>query len=111
MILEPVNPEGNDVILYDTINDCTIAALETSTLPPPPLREENVPPPPSPSPLVPSPPETNEILTNLVNFLQQHNTKLERVQKSQEKILTEVATQIDEARRNNEGANERPHDD
>lgn len=37
------------------------------------------------------------IVTNLVNLLQQQNNRLERMEKSQEKILTKVTTQIEEA--------------
>lgn len=47
----------------------------------------------------------NGILTNLVNLLRQQNSRLEHVEKNQEKIQTEVATQIDEAHQNKRHAN------
>jgi hypothetical protein len=82
-----VNLEGNDVILNSTVDARTFFVLNTTVLPPP-------------SPPISPPQETNKILTNLVNLLQQQNNRLERVEKNQEKILTEVAMQIEEAKRN-----------
>jgi hypothetical protein len=70
------------------IDPRVIAAMNTTLLPLPAPRMEDVPPPPPPAPLVPPPHETNEILTNLVNLLQQQNNRLERVEKNQERILT-----------------------
>jgi len=66
----------------------------------PPPHSEDVPLPPPLLPVTP-PSETNEILTNLVNLLQHQDNRLERVEKNQEKIPTEVATQIiEEAHKN-----------
>jgi len=42
----------------------------------------------------------NEILTNLVNLLQQRNNRLEHMEKNQEKILMEVTKQTEEAQWN-----------
>jgi len=39
----------------------------------------------------------NEILTNLVNLLQQRNNRLEHMEKNREKILMEVTKQTEEA--------------
>jgi len=85
------------VILDASIDTRTSATMNTKPLPPPPLCTKDAPLPP-PFLLVPLPQETNEILTNLVNLLQEQN-RLEHVEKNQVKIPTEVATQIEEAQR------------
>jgi len=96
-ILKPVNSKEDDVILDTTIDTHATTVSNTAMRPPPPPREEDVPP-PSPSPQDPPLPETNKILTNLMNLLQQQSDRLECLEKNEEKILTVVATRIEEAR-------------
>jgi len=67
--------------------------MNTTIVPPPALCTEDVHVPPS-SFSVPLLHETNEILMNLVNLLQRENNWMKRVEKNQEKIPMEVATQI-----------------
>jgi len=97
-ILEPMNHEGDDIDLGTATHSCYATVLNATMLPAPPPHSEDVPHPPT-SPEVPSPLEANEVLMNLVNFLCPQNDKLEHVEKNQEKILTVIATQIEEARR------------
>ena len=99
LILEPTNLEEIDAILDSTINTCTTAALNTTILRPPPPWTEDVPRLPQSIP-VPLPQEMNEILTNLVNLLQQQNNRLEHMEKNQENILMEVTKQTEEAQWN-----------
>jgi len=87
--MEPVNQEENRI---DVVPDAAIATrpslvMEMTLLPPPPSRTEDVPHAP--------PQETKELLTNLVNMLRQQNNILERVERNDEKILTEIAMQIE----------------
>ena len=95
-ILKPVNLEGNDknVVLVATTDARPSAKMNVTLLAPPPSCTEDVPLPP-PLLLVRPLSEMNEILTNLVNLLQQNNNKLESMEKNQEKILTKVSTQIE----------------
>jgi len=54
LILEPMNPNGDVIILDVMVDACATATLNTTTLPPPHSHAEGVPPPP-PSPYVPPP--------------------------------------------------------
>jgi len=77
MILEPVNIEGSDAILYTATGVHAAIALNATTLPPPLSQPEDS---PLPSSQAPPPLETNEVLTDLVNLLCQQNDRLARVE-------------------------------
>jgi len=96
-ILEPENTKGNDNNTFPdaAIDAHSFATMNVTLLHLRPLHAEDIPFPPSLLPIAP-PPTTNEILKNLVNLLQQQNNRLKHVEKNQEKIAMEVATQNEE---------------
>lgn len=96
-ILEPVNLERSDAILDTATRVRAATALNATTLPPPLSQPEDA---PFPSPQAPTPPETNKVLTDQVNLPCQQNDRLECVDKNHEKILTVIATHIEESQRN-----------
>jgi len=78
-ILKPANHEGNNVFLDARNNAHAYTELDATIPPPAPIGEENFPPPPPLFPSSPQPPEMSDILTNLVNLLQQKNDRLKHV--------------------------------
>jgi len=95
-----MNLEKNDVVLDIATGVRATTSFNATELPPPPPQSEYVPLPLHPSPQAPPPPETNEVLTDLVNLLCQHNDRHECVEKNHEKIPTVIATHIEESQRN-----------